>query len=266
MATWRLARIGAIVWSLSLVLYVAAVVGIYPSLGTTPELQAYYKVMPDEFMAILGITDIAELFEGGVLSLEGFMATEYFFLWPILMAVYALTVGTGLLSRELERGTMDLLLSQPIRRRQLLLSKFIAYATIFAGLSLLSGVTIIIGGIMIGADLHLIRIVQVHLVGFLFSVAILSYSTFCSAIFLSTSKSLAVAGGATVLFYLLNVVGRIVDGLGVLSDLSLFAYFDPMALLSHGLFNTMGLVVYIGVAIVSMGASMLVFERRDLCN
>ena len=56
------------------------------------------------------------------------------------------------------------------------------------------------------------------------------------------------------------------DGLGVLSDLSLFAYFDPMALLSHGLFNTMGLVVYIGVAIVSMGASMLVFERRDLCN
>ncbi len=255
-----------IVWSLSLILYVAAIVGIYPSVGTTPELQAYYKVMPDEIMAILGVTDVSELFESGVLSLEGWVATEYFFLWPILMAVYALTVGTGLLSRELERGTMDLLLSQPIRRRHLLLSKLIAYVTIFAGLSLLSGVTIIIGGFMIGVDLHLIRIVQVHLIGFLFAVAILSYSTFCSAMFLSTSRALAVAGGATVLFYLLNLVGRIVDGLGVLSDLSLFAYFDPMALLSYGSFNTNALLVYIGVAIVFIGASVLIFERRDLCT
>ncbi len=57
------------------------------------------------------------------LTPEAFAAMELLVLWPLLIGIYAIFSGIGI-AREAERGTLDLLLAQPVKRYKVMITKF----------------------------------------------------------------------------------------------------------------------------------------------
>ncbi len=201
----KMGRGGLIAWSLLLLIYGLFAVYMYPTISaSTMDYIGYIASLPEGLRAAMGLgnLDISSM----TFSLDTFVAVEFLMFWPTVMAFYAVFGGVNL-SREVERGTMDVLLSQPISRSRVLLTKFgvmalgvliigaASWLGIAMGLPLIDSTPVNLGGQALAI-----------LAGVLMVLAIGAYTLLFSAIFLEPRKALLAAGGLTAAMYILNFI------------------------------------------------------------
>ena len=113
------ARRSVVGWGLELVGVVVLIVAIYPSFAHTKALAKLGKSFPAKLTAFIGY--------GGKVdyaSPVGFLGTELFtVMLPLLMLALAIAAGARSIASEEEQTTLDLLLSNPISRRRVVLGK-----------------------------------------------------------------------------------------------------------------------------------------------
>ena len=263
-----LARVGVISWSVVLVLWALLVVWIYPSLEDTGvNFEDYLNAMPEQLRASMGIAGEAEaalMFNAGAFTYLGFLNVEYISWLPLLLGIYAVVYCGGLISKEVERGTLDVVLSQPVERTTFLLSKLAGFLTLALAATVASTLAVLLGALTIGEDANLSNVVAVHAVSFLLVAAIAGYSTLASCVSLDPGRSLAVAGIVTALTYFANVLGSAIGAVGWVKYGSLFYYYDSLQVIAEGEINWAGIAVYVAVFVITTAASVLVFRRKDL--
>ena len=263
-----LAKVGVVAWSVVLVLWALLVVWIYPSLGDTGvNFEDYLDAMPEQLRAAMGIAgpeETALVFQAGAFTYEGYVHIEYISWLPLLLGIYAVVYCGGLVSKEVERGTLDVVLSQPVERTTFLLSKLAGFLTLALAATGSSTIAVLLGALTIGEDANVTNVVAVHVVSFLLVAAIAGYSTLASCISLDPGRSLAVAGVLTAVSYFANVLGSAVEAVGFLKYVSLFYYYDSLQVLAEGAVNWAGIAVYVGLFAVTTAAAILVFRRKDL--
>ncbi len=262
-----LARVGALSWAATLALWALLVIWIFPTIDQSFSFEEYVNAMPEQLQAAIGVSDpqdMATVFQEGGFTLAGYMNTEYLSWMPLLLGVYAVVYCGGLVSKEAERGTLDVLLSQPLQRSAFLVSKFAGFATLAFGATLLSYFSIVIGAAFIEGKVDATNLAAIHGVGLLLVLAIAGYSTLASCLFLDPGKSLAVAGLLTALSYFANIVGVGIAGMGWLQYISLFHYYDSLQVVAVGNVNWTGVAVYAAVLVSTLVASLAIFRRKDL--
>ncbi len=263
----KLGRIGALSWGATIFLWTSLVIWIFPTIDKTLSFEDYVNAMPEQVRAAIGVStpeDMALVFQDGGFTLSGYVNTEYLSWMPLLLGVYAVVYCGGLVSKEAERGTLDALLSQPLQRSTFLVSKFAGFATLAAGITTLSFLTIAMGAMFIDGEVDSTNLAAIHAVGLLLVLTIAGYSTLASCVFLEPGKSLAVAGLITALSYFANIVGVGIAGLSWLKNLSLFHYYDSLQVIAAGNINWTGVVVYVAVLTATLTASWAIFRRNDL--
>src|SRR5260370_8750809 len=65
---------------------------------------------------------------GKLTSPEGFLSRAFFCYLPIVLGVFAVLGGSGLLAADEESGTLDLILAHPVSRSALFLGRLLAFA------------------------------------------------------------------------------------------------------------------------------------------
>ena len=265
--TWlRLSRTAFLSWSFGVVVLLGMIVSIYPSIKEVAGLQEYLQAMPEVIINLGGAGDIPmeESFPGGFYDFRAFVSMEYLSWFPVMIGVYAVFYCGGLMAREVERGTADLLLSYPISRRQIVLTKFSVFAAMTTSISCISWAVLAISMPLIGAQGSLLYLGLAHLTGLLVILAIASYSTLFSCLLLEPSKALAASGGVTLGLYFINILAPMSVSLEFLQKVSPFHYFQAMPILYHGDVDLVGLGILILIIASGLLASVWVFDRRDI--
>ncbi|MBI4302570.1 MAG: ABC transporter permease subunit, partial [Chloroflexi bacterium] len=200
----------------------------------------------------------------GIINFDAWLSTEYINFWPVLLAVYAIFSAGGMVAREVERGTMDLLLSQPLPRYRVLITKF---ATILVGLciiALFSMVGIYLGISIVNAQANEWGILLALVQGIFMLIAIASYSALFSCLFLSPRTTLTTSGVLTGASYIINVTATSLGPLSWTQKLSLFYYFRPLEVIHTSRLDGTGLGIYLAVSIVCLALALVIFERKDI--
>ena len=145
-------------------LMAALVLGIYPSYR---EALALVEI-PPALEALVGDVDLA--------SAEGFFSVEFFVWIPVLLVVYAIVQGTGVLAGEESSGTLDLLLAQPISRTRLFIEKAmsIVVGTLVIVLLILPGWAVTYGAADIDLALGRLMLATVAMAPLMLAFAALS--------------------------------------------------------------------------------------------
>ena len=117
---------------------------------------------------------------------------------------------------------------------------------------------------MLGESIGELNLFYAHAVAFGLVVSLFSFAVLWSAFYLRTSRATAVAGLATVITYVLNVLAPSFGSISWLEKLSPFAYYESLPLLNTGDVDPMSIVVYAGITAVALGVATRIFERRDL--
>jgi len=126
-------RSSTIWWSVGIAAYIALVMAFYPTIhDQTVQLNKSFNDIPASAKALF--TDTQDLF-----SPVGYLSSQLFYLMlPLLLSVLAIGLGSSLLAKEEEAGTMELLLSRPVSRRSVVGQKAVAGAAILTIVGLIS--------------------------------------------------------------------------------------------------------------------------------
>lgn len=264
--TLKLSQWAIVAWAVFLILYGLFIVLLFPSIQETSGalVQEYIKSMPEAVLKALGLTEetMEKVFADGGYTLEGFLGTEYLTWWPLIAGIYAFMFGSGIVAREVERGTMEFLLSHPIPRYRLVVSKFVAFLAIVGILVVCSVLGIAAGLLTVDEEVNMVRVFLVTVQGGLAVTAIAAYSLLVSCLVLDPRKAMAIAGGITAALYILNLIAPILGSFEWLQRLSLFYYFRPFDMLLQGEFALSSLLVYLGITAACFAAALVVFQRR----
>ena len=225
----KLSRWGLVAWAGIIFLYALLTMSLYPTMKSL-DIFGYMNEIPDALKAVFGFEGID--FSGFILTPESFAAMELLVLWPVMIGIYAIFSSIGI-AREVERGTLDLLLAQPVKRYKVLISKYAVFvlAALLIAIASLAGLAL--GSALINESIDIISLSLVLLEALLFVLAFASITLFFTTIFLQPRRSLLAAGLIMAGSYIVTFIVPILEpSISWLRTLSLFYYCQPHAILN----------------------------------
>ncbi len=248
---------GLVFWGLGLLALVFYIAAFYPTIATSPELADLFENLPPAAQAIVG--NLAD-----VLSPEGYLNAEIFTLTgPLLLLIYAIGLGSDTIAGEEQRGTLELLLANPISRTRIVLEKL---AALVAATGIL--VLVLWDGLALGNALYNMGLSVGKLTAATFGLLLLAVSFGSLALALGCwtgrkSWTGGVTGMVAVASYFLNTTGAVNESLAPYRKLSLFYYYVGNDPLRNGL-DWKGVAVLIGVSLLLTLVALVGFNRRDI--
>ncbi|MEI7690199.1 MAG: ABC transporter permease subunit [bacterium] len=262
---WRTVKdkkISLIIYSVASVGFLEMYIALFPSLQKqSQQLSALMKSYPDSFFKAFNIDPNQLSFTeiGSYLGME-----QFNFIWPVMAIAFAIGFANYSLAGEVEKGTAEILLSQPISRLKIFFSKYIVGLSFLAIFTFISVFAIIPLAKMHGANVDVSKIAFFALISFLFVWAVYGIAFLASSFFAEKGKAAFTVSGILVLMYVLNIVGGLKESLRDLRYFSFFNYFQPANVIDKGQADNLTFYVFIGVAIVASLLAALWFNRKDV--
>lgn len=248
----------ALWYALGLFGYAVVIVAFYPTVrDNVAQFRDLINAYPKVFRQAFGVTDFA--------TFTGFIGAEYLSLiWPMIVAAFAITVGTATVAQEIERGTIDLWLSVPEGRVRLLLAKGGALCT---GLLALAWTTIgglALGAALIGETVSVAGLLAAGAVASAFGLAVGSGAMLCSSFMNDRGRAAGLAAGLTLASYLAWIVAGLSARWDWLRHVSIFAAYQPQRALETGRVPAAETLALLAVGLACTAAAAAIFRRRNI--
>lgn len=257
----RKRRTAVIGWGIGMALYIVYVMVLYPSIG-------------DQFGTLLNEMNVdTPLFQmfgnlSGMATFSGFFDLYIMEYVPLILAIYAIVNGTGALAGEEEAGTLELLLSLPLARWQIVLMKALAMmvavwvivlitavvgAVTFLAMEAGIGTTAITAGDVLVALLYSWPLVMVYM----------TLALFLSAFLPGRRIAAMVVTMVLIVSFFGNNLAALSPTLETLQPLFPFFYYDGMEILG-GEIEASALLTLFGAIVVFLLLAVISFQRRNV--
>ena len=110
-------------WGIALALMAVLLVSMYDSFaGEQEQFAELLELYPSEITAFIGdLTSMA--------TPEGWVSIEFFSYMPLILGIFGVLMGSGLLVSNEESGTLDLIMAHPVSRTALFMGRLLAFVT-----------------------------------------------------------------------------------------------------------------------------------------
>jgi ABC-2 type transport system permease protein len=250
-------RRALLAWCAGIAAYVALVAAIFPSVESSPEFDRLVESYPEALKALFGL-------EGGSITTgAGYLDVELFSLMlPLLVLVLAIGSGARTFAGEEDAGRLEVVLSYPVRRRDVVLAKGGAVASEVLVACAVAGVSIALLDPIVGLDLAVGNLASacaaLAVLGMLFGWLALALG----AAFPSRAVAIGVPAAVAAVSYLVGGLHSLAGWLGPFRYVSPF-WLVGTAPLRHGADLT-GMLALLAVAVGVLLAGAWLVERRDL--
>ena len=244
---WQVAGFGLALAAMS-----STAVFLWPSVRDT--LQNFE--LPAAVKAFIG-TDLS------IATAAGYLSARYFGWVDVLLIVYAVIQGTGAIAGEESGGTMDLLLAQPITRRDVVLQK--VAATVIGGALIIAigwlGFALSIPFVRIDVSLADTAIASANM--FPITLLFFALSLCAGAVAPSRGVASAIAIGLATAWYFISILANGVESLHNLRYATPFYYYGSGASLVHGI-DWWHVGLLLGASAALLALTIHAFGRRDV--
>jgi ABC-2 type transport system permease protein len=211
---------------------------------------------PPEFLAFFGGDAAA------IMTPEGYLGMYAFSMLPVIIGIFAVIAGSGLLANDEENGRLDLILAHPVGRSRLFWGRTIAFTAALAGILIIGwlGFSILLGSSAIPVTWGemLLPFVPVLAQGLVYGTLALLLSM------LLPSRSMAAMGAGIfmVASYFLSSMSSLNEELAAIAQFLPYDYFQGGGALNGVRMDWfLGLL---GVSLVMAVLAWLLFLRRDI--
>ncbi len=249
-----------LIWSLSLAAFMMFYMAFFPALSK--DSAAFESVMngfPDEILQALGMREGLSL-----ANLLGYF-TLTFGMLQLAIAIQSTNYGFSILSEEERELTADFLLSKPVSRSTIYFSKLFAAALSLLVTAIAVGFSSLIALRLFntGESYELTHVLKLLATIPFFQLVFLSLGMVISLFFRKIRSVLSLSVGLAIGLYVINSVRGIIDS-DLLGYLSPYYYFEPGTILIEGTYDLQLFGLAIGIILVSLFGSYLLYNRRDM--
>lgn len=245
-------------WGISLGLLSLFLAGFYNTIASQKEY--YLKLIenyPKEMMAFFGTNEALEMF-----TPAGYLNLEYFSYMTIIIGIFAIMAGSGILAGDEESGTMDLVLAHPVSRATLVIGRTLAFVLAMIAILVINWIGFLISIPGSGLGLNMLEIGRPFIS--LFSVLLIfgSLALVLSMLLPSRRMAAMTSGILMVASFFVTALARLDENLENLSKISPLNYYQGgMAI--EGL-KWKWVVGLVGFSILFVLIAWWRFERRDI--
>ncbi len=252
-------RRGLAWWVLGVVLLSAAMTAFYPSISTNDAVQDYLDSYDPDLLAMFGLSENLDITSGA-----GYLNAEMFgFMIPVLVIIFAVSLGASAIAGEEDRRTMEILLSEPVSRSRVLLEKYAFLLAANAMLAVVVWLSLAVGAVAVGMDVSMFKLAQATVSSALLGLTFGSLAFGIGAFTGNRGLSVGVSAGAAAASYVINTLASIVDFLEPAKWVSPFFYYNGNVPIANGL-DPLHVGLLLLVIAVPATAGYLAFLHRDL--
>ena len=237
------------------------VIWLFSTMDYAPAIRMILEQLPPQMRMIINEEFISSL------SVEG--SAAFGLNHPAVLALCALAaviIPARHIAGEIESGTMELMLSYPIRRSRLFLSLAGSIAVILLMISAaaLAGST---AGLICFHTLTpelFFRLVTIVINQWALFLLVAGYTLALSAYSREGGRAGTWSAGITLVFYVMHFLAKLSDSLGFLRPVNIFNYYQPQKLMfSEGNFIP-DTILLTAAALLFMSAGLRRFMSRDI--
>ncbi len=229
--------------------------GMYPTFKES--LLELTEGFSDSFGWLSGVEDMA--------SYVGFLNVEmYQIFWLLILAILIGFIAASTISKEVEGKTIDLLLSNPVSRKQIIFEKYIAMIPMILIINFATFIAVYATTIAIDEEINLGYLFMTHVVSIPYFLAVLGIGFVISVIVDEKMKASIVMVAIIVGMYIFESISLMASDYEALGLLSITHYFNPYDILKFGEIDVVGVVVLIVVTVECLLFSMLYFDWKDI--
>jgi ABC-2 type transport system permease protein len=220
------------------------------------------------------LEDMSSSFEGEFAFLRGFeyMTTYPGFLtmelyeifWILILGMLIGFLAASLISKEIEAKTIDLLMSNPVSRKQLVLEKYVGLIPFILLINVATLLTVYGATVAIGEEVNLGYLVMTHTVSVPYFLAIAGVGLLISVLIDEKMKASIITIAIILGMYIFESISLLLPDYEFMGYISLTHYFVPADILIEGNVDVLGVGVLSLVAILCLIAAMLYFDYRNI--
>lgn len=251
-----------IIWSLSISGFILLYMAFFPAMaGNSDDFNQIMEAFPKEVQDLMGINP-----DLPISTILGYFSLTYTFVM-LPVAIQASNYGFHMLSVEERELTADFLLSKPIERSKVILSKFLAalssltVTNIMIWISSLVIITIFKNEEVISYQNLLILLSSIVF----FQLFFLSVGMLISVVVKKVSSVLSYSMGLGFGLFIVSSMGKMI-GLDIIQFISPFSQFEPGYILVNGHYNYLYAVPSLIIMIASLYASYFFYQRRNIAS
>jgi ABC-2 type transport system permease protein len=254
-------RRGALWWAIGVVLSVALIMSLWPSVRDDRSLDRVVEHLPASMRALIGTQATIPLSSAaGYLQARLFSTTL-----PILLLVYAIGLGAGAIGSAEEDGTLQLVVTAPITRKRVAQERFAASACLLLFMLLVGlGTALLIGAFVdLARDLSMARVIIATVAVAELAFLHLAIAFAAGAVSGKRGTAIAVASAIAVGGYVLYGIAASASAIQFVRVISPWWWLlDRNLLAQTGTFLALGLPLLLAIGIFAYG--VVQFDRRDL--
>jgi ABC-2 type transport system permease protein len=252
--TVRMQLRSIVIWGAALGLYSAAMVATFTAIeGSAAQLNQLMEAYPKGMLEAFGVTDLGDP--------ANYLNSQFFGLAPLALAFFPILALANAIAGAEERGTIDVLLGNPLPRWQLVAGSFLATALSLLGICALVGLLTWGTATLMDVNLSLREITAGALNLWPITVVFGALALLCSALF--HRRALAISIPAFLLFgmYLIDAIGRASKDLEDWRPASAFYYYGSA--IENGI-NWTHFLSITAIALALLLLAAFAFRRRDI--
>jgi ABC-2 type transport system permease protein len=253
--TLRQKRGQIIGWTIGLGLYAVLMVSMFDSIVGIEGFQDFMALYPEEILAFFG--DMM-----AITTPSGYLDIYYFNYMTIIIGIFAVGAGAGLLVSDEEKGTLDLVMAHPVSRTALFWGRVLAFAAATAIILILGWLSWLLPARGTGLDLTWIELLRPFLPLFAELLVFGMLALLLSLVLPSVRMAGMLTGGLLVGNYLLIGLANINENLKSFIEYTPLYYYQAGKAIDS--LNWTWFAGLIGVAILFALLAWWRFERRDI--
>jgi len=244
-------------WGIALALVGLLIVPLYDSFAAEREqFEDLLELYPAEIMAFFG--DFSSMFA----TPEGFVSVEFFSFMPLVLGIFAVLMGSGLLVSDEENGRLDLIMAHPVSRTALFLGRLLAFVSATVAILAIAWLGLALPTIWTSVDIGWGRI-WLPLLSLEAQLLVFGTISLLLSMFLPSRRMAATTGGVLlVASFFITGLAKMNENLETIAKLSPLNYYQTQDAF-QGL-NGAWLAGLLGSAVVFAALAWWRFQRRDI--
>jgi len=249
-----------LIWALAIPAFFLFYVSFFPMMSGEG-MDSLFDQFPEEFMSFFGINPDLPMS-----NILGYVALTYGMI-QIPMAIQASNYGFHMLSVEERELTADFLLTKPISRTQIMISKFLASMTSLTIVNIAVSFSTVLGTMLFRGDqtVNWSAVLVLLSSNVFFQLFFVSVGMFVSTIAKKIPSVLSLSMGFGIGLYVLSSLGTMLEST-LFMVMTPYSHFSPSYILAEGSYNWSLVWISFAVIILSFGGSYFFYLRRNIAS
>jgi ABC-2 type transport system permease protein len=247
-----------LIWSGVMIVLVIGMISEFSGYYNNPEMANILDSMPEALMTALSLTGSNLTTPSGYISITA----VYFYL---ILGVFAVLLGSNIISKEERDKTAEFLLTLPVSREQVILSKWVAAIINCMAITIVTGMTIIVTMLKYDIDKPFYKFIFLLMVAvFITQMIFLSIGMLLASVLKRYKASGKISASILMILYMLSVISALSSKLDKLKYVTPFKFFEPSSILLNSRYELEYVLISLGIVIVCMVGTFIIYPKRDL--